>query len=86
ESLLNKICTALIKHQDNCQDCADKDKVPPPYMLKMRLYLQSDFLKGRVTGTPSEWQRYFTSDRFREELTAKRKEFLAAFHDAQPEV
>ena len=67
KDLLNKIEAKVLAHQENCEDCAGKlgQEVPPPYVIKARLYAISAALRERVVGMPAAWKLpWFTSDRW----------------------
>jgi hypothetical protein len=86
--LLNKIAAAITAHQEKCEDCAGKlgQEVPPPYLVKNRLYGISDALKVRVLGIPVAWKDpWFTSDRWAEVVfkgTQVSEEFCLAYNRA----
>jgi hypothetical protein len=62
---LGKLTVALALHLDNCELCAGKTEIPPPYRMKRRLYGMSMRLRGFVTGTPDGWRNpWFTSERW----------------------
>lgn len=85
KDLLDKIATALLDHQVGCKECSKKDKIPPPYMIKKRLYNLSKWLEGQLTGSPSGWKAvYMTSDKWKSELLASKKKLQKAFEEAQP--
>jgi hypothetical protein len=68
--LLNKISFELFTHQDVCKKCEKKcgDEIPPPYLIKERLYNLSAYLRGQLKSNPLAWRRpWFTSDRWRDE-------------------
>jgi hypothetical protein len=86
---LNKICKALIFHQDHCGTCANNSgkKVPPPYTIKLRLYGLSKWLKGLLTGPISGWKDpYFTSSKVHAWFmdAKKKKEFMRTYKDISP--
>jgi hypothetical protein len=62
--ILNKLAAMLASHLlSNCPDCGTEAKVPPPWVLKLRLYNISLELRGRVGGGYTEWKApWFTSD------------------------
>lgn len=67
--LLNAIAVELKHHQCHCKLCQDElgSEVPPPYLIKGRLYHLSRYLKANLTLTPSRWRRpWFASDRWRD--------------------
>ncbi len=69
EKLLNKIYAVLLAHQETCEDCQSETEVPPPYLIKQRLYNLSKYFKTQLTGPPGAWRRpWFTSDRWRNEI------------------
>ena len=84
--LLNKIAKKLYYH--HCSLCDDKDKVPPPYRIKQRLYNLSRYFKNNLTLEPSQWRRpWFTSDRWRDVIFKNKAEkpckaFIEAFNQA----
>jgi len=63
--LLNKIHQTVSVHE--CTLCQEKTEVPPPYMVKNRLYALSLYLRSQLQGPPSTWRRpWFASDRWRD--------------------
>ncbi|MBI3560521.1 MAG: hypothetical protein HY080_02225 [Gammaproteobacteria bacterium] len=67
--LLNKIAEKLEFHQARCSRCKEKNgrEIPPPYLIKERLYRLSAYFKRQLTGNPAQWRRpWFTSDRWRD--------------------
>ena len=67
--ILDKVSTKLALHQDACAECKSKTDIYPPYMLKERLYLLSQFLRMQLKRTPGSWKDpWITSDRFKDEL------------------
>src|SRR3990172_5121974 len=65
EKLLTKIYDAVTVHE--CALCEEKTEVPPPYVIKERLYALSHYLRSQLQGTPGVWRRpWFASDRWRE--------------------
>jgi len=84
---LNKLHTALLTHQDHCEDCKKKTEIAPPFMIKKRLYLLSAYLRQHVTGPPTGWRpAWYTSDRFRPHIAGKaqREAFQQKYTDATP--
>ncbi len=76
---LNKLCRALVVHQDGCDECGSKKDIPPPYTLKTRLYQTSNELRGFLRTVPAvisgkgrtKWKMpWCTSDRFKDALIA----------------
>lgn len=65
--ILNRIHRALVVHQDSCEECKGKDTIPPPYVLKTRLYVTSRYLRGKLKAIPGrKWKiPWYTSERFR---------------------
>lgn len=90
--LLNKISAALAVHLDGCEICQaeGKDKIPPPYRIKRRLFALSQRLRGYTLGHPSDWKKpWFTSDRWSRTYFKGgkvTKEFRMAFAEAKPTV
>jgi hypothetical protein len=87
-SLLNTIAEALFFHQVVCKECHDKgdDKVPPPYLIKERLYNLSRYFKNRLTSNPQNWVRpWFTSNRWRDVVFGSGSKPSNAFLDAYDE-
>jgi hypothetical protein len=67
--LMNKAAVKLKLHQANCPKCKDKQgqEIPPPYLIKQRLYKLSNYLRTQLTLPPEQWRRpWFTSDRWRD--------------------
>jgi len=86
--VLNKIAFALMEHQDNCKECKSKKTIPPAFMVKIRLYAMSRWLKKQVTSYPSEWRApYFASDTWRDIVFTSDKtmykKFLSSWLDAR---
>jgi hypothetical protein len=86
---LNKICQALVVHQDNCEECKGKNgkKIPPPYKIKLRLYKLSGWLKGILIGPMQGWKDpYFASSKVRRWFLdpVAKKQFEKAYKDASP--
>ncbi len=84
---LNKISTRLEEHPVACEDCPDSGPVPPPYVVKTRLYSVSAFLKGRVTSPPAMWNRRLVTfaKRWYSQVFSGRKvssEFESAYRSA----
>ena len=67
KKLLNKISTRLFSHlKCNCPICGDSDEVPPPYMIKSRLYRLSRYFKMRLRGKIIKMKRpWATSDKWK---------------------
>jgi hypothetical protein len=67
-NVLNEIATKIIAHQDVCEEaCKNETELYPPYILKQRLYLFSNYLKSKVKQVPGKWKApWFTSDKFLE--------------------
>jgi len=89
KKLLNKIATVLFAHQDFCDDCKSKSEIPPPFLIKERLYNISAYLKGQVLGVPQAWKRpWMASDRWREAAFLGgdiKPEFIDAYQAARLE-
>jgi hypothetical protein len=67
KALLNAIATVLFAHQAACEQCKSKTEIPPPFLIKERLYNISAYLKTKVRGGPLAWGRpWMTSDRWRD--------------------
>jgi hypothetical protein len=87
--LLNLIAEILFFHQTICKQCHGKfEKIPPPFIIKTRLYNISAYLKRRVTGNPQGWVRpWFTSNRWRDDVFGNgarpRHEFVDAYDYAR---
>lgn len=87
--LLNKIAKKLNYHQCGCKLCESKTEVPPPYLIKQRLYNLSRYFRFNLTLSPSRWRRpWFASDRWRDVVfknNAKMpcKAFVEAFDQAR---
>jgi hypothetical protein len=83
--LLNKIAKKLFMHQDVCEQCEKKDggKIPPPYMIKERLYNLSAYFRRQTKANPQFWKRpWFASDRWRKQAFSGPRpsnEFLDAY-------
>lgn len=63
--VLEKGATRLYNHQVDCDDCqtAKKNKVPPPYAIKARLYRLSKYFRQKTQDPPSKWKGpWWTSD------------------------
>lgn len=91
--LLNKISEKLEFHQVHCKKCEAKSggQIPPPYLIKQRLYNLAQYFKQNVTSSPSSWRRpWFTSDRWRDVVFKNSaetpcKEFMDAYNQASVE-
>ncbi len=60
--VLNKISLVLRKHE--CEDC-EEDTINPPFIIKVRLYNISNFLRSQLKGGPSGWKApWLSSDRW----------------------
>jgi len=74
--LLNKISSALRSHLQGKCSCSSEDKVPPPLMVKIRLYAISQFLRGELR---REFKRrrpcWYTSDRWVKEIYQSESSF-----------
>lgn len=86
-SVLNKLNdVALVLGRHECKYCK-KPKINPPFRLKARLYILSDYLRGQVKNMPQAWKRpWFTSDRWRTSAFsggAPSKKFNAAYNAAK---
>ena len=69
KDILNKVCVKLSLHQDACTKCESKTDIYPPYVLKVRLYLLSQYLRTQVRFKPGSWKNpWITSDRFKDEM------------------
>jgi hypothetical protein len=84
--LLNKIREAVTLHE--CHLCKEKTSVPPPYMVKLRLYALSEYFRTQLNGSPRKWrQPWFTSDRWRGVVFGDnrraRAQFLRTFRNAK---
>lgn len=81
--VLEKLTVKLVKHQVTCDECKGKDKVPPPYGIKAKLYRLSRFLRVQVTARPRRWKTsWMTSDQVRTDIMAnpvRKKEFLETY-------
>ncbi len=80
EKLLTKIYDAVTVHE--CPLCEEKTEVPPPlpppYVIKERLYALSNYLRSQLQGTPGVWRRpWFASDRWREAVFSGRDQWEA---------
>jgi hypothetical protein len=63
---LGKLAVGIFNHLDTCEDCERRKKLPPPYIVKDRLYAISAYLGTVLKGQPSAWKRpWFTSDSLR---------------------
>ena len=94
QKLMNKIALKLQIHQAHCKLCEKKQgkKIPPPYLIKQRLYNLSGYFRQQLTKHPQGWRRpWFTSDRWREVVFKNNaekacKEFMEAYGKAKIEV
>ncbi|RKH47403.1 AHH domain-containing protein [Corallococcus sicarius] len=60
---LDKLTVAFFSHLKVCEDCKKKSELPPPYLVKDRLYAFSEYLKGQLLAPPSAWESpWFASD------------------------
>jgi A nuclease family of the HNH/ENDO VII superfamily with conserved AHH len=91
--LMNKIAEKLEFHQAHCKKCEAKSggKIPPPYLIKQRLYNLSNYFKQNLCASPSSWRRpWFTSDRWRDVVFKNNaetpcSEFMDAYNQASIE-
>jgi len=78
--MLNKLALAVISHIVACEECQKKTKMPPPYVLKERLYRLSRSLRLQVKAGPRRWKlTLMTSDQVRTDVLGnpvRWKEFL----------
>jgi hypothetical protein len=85
--VLEKLQTRLVAHQQACEECAEKTKIPPPYYIKARLYLLSEYLRGKTTGGPTVWKAsWMTSDQVQTQVMsnpARKQAFLTAYAGSQ---
>jgi len=92
-SLMNAMAEKLEYHQCHCKECEGKNgkKVPPPYMIKERLYNLSKYFRSNLTVPPNAWRRpWFTSDRWRDNIfkngaTKPCQEFIDAYNNSSVE-
>lgn len=88
--LLNKIAEKLAFHQANCKLCQESgvSEIPPPYIIKQRLYNLSTYFKQQLTSSPNAWRRpWFSSGRWRDVVFKNNAEtpcqaFLDAYSQA----
>lgn len=84
--LLNKIVAKLRFHQARCTRCQAKGghEIPPPYLIKERLYRLSAYFRQQLNGNPAQWRRpWFTSNRWRKVIFPNDAEApCSAFMDA----
>ena len=73
--LLSKMAIVLQSHLNGGKcDCCAKEKLPPPFTVKKRLYELSKFLRVQVTGGVSKWKDpWFTSDHWSEIIFKSKK-------------
>lgn len=66
--VLDKIAAALKSHLAGGKcTCCSKEKIPPPFTVKNRLYASSHFLRNAVSGGATTWSApWFTSDHWSE--------------------
>ena len=78
---LNAIATALLSHLNgDCKQCGTKSSVPPPYIVKKRLYMISKALRDFVCNTQIRKSPFATSDYWSTKL--QEREALHLFHAA----
>lgn len=87
KGILNKLSIKIVSHLSACEKCQQKKKIPPPYVLKGRLYRLSWYLRVQTLSPPRLWKSsLMTADTIR----AKRRDpiwwpsFLKAFEEAKP--
>lgn len=74
QRVLDKLAMHLFCHLDVCQECREKDELPPPFLVKDKLYTISAYLKPRLQAHPSAWKSpWFTSDKLRDEIISGSK-------------
>lgn len=81
KQMLNKLAFLVGLHIVACKECQDrKDPMPPPYVLKARLYRLSRSLRLQVKAGPHRWKlTLMTSDQVKTDVLAnpvRWKEFL----------
>ena len=83
---LDKLAVTLIAHVDACKECEQKKELPPPYLIKDKLYAISAYLKPILQGHPSTWKSpWFVSDKLRDEIfsgSKVSKDFMDAYDAA----
>ena len=82
--VLEKLTVKLCKHQVMCDDCKSKDKVPPPYTIKMKLYRLSRYFRTQCLSRPLRWKApWMTSDQVHTDIfsvPARKKDFMDAYN------
>ncbi|HYO65984.1 MAG TPA: AHH domain-containing protein [Archangium sp.] len=82
QRILDKLAMYLFDHIDMCEECQKKDELPPPYLVKDKLYAISAYLRLKLQAHPSAWKSpWFTSDKLRDEVCSGSKP-TQAFMDA----
>lgn len=81
KQMLNKLAFLVGLHIVACKECQDrKDPMPPPYVLKARLYRLSRSLRLQVKAGPHRWKlTLMTSDQVKTDILAndgRMQEFL----------
>lgn len=80
QSMLNKLAFLVGLHIVACEKCQKKTALPPPYVLKARLYRLSRSLRLQVKAGPHRWKlTLMTSDQVKTDVLAnpvRWKEFL----------
>ena len=69
--VLEKLQRVLLSHHDTCtEDCKNKKKLAPPYVLKDRLYGLSKYLSGKLRKVSrKKWKSpFYTSERFFDDM------------------
>jgi hypothetical protein len=69
--MLNKLALVVISHIVACEECQSKTELPPPYVLKQRLYRLSRSLRLQTKARPRRWKiTLMTSDQVRTDVLA----------------
>ncbi|RKH07415.1 hypothetical protein D7V97_21360 [Corallococcus sp. CA053C] len=82
-AMLDKLALIFFSHLDDCKECQEKKELPPPYLIKDRLYAISAHLKPILQGHPNAWKNpWFASDKLRDEIFSGSKvstDFMDAY-------
>jgi hypothetical protein len=83
EQMLNKLAFMVGLHVVACEKCEKKTELPPPYVLKARLYRLSRSLRLQCKAMPHRWKlTLMTSDQVKTKIMTNKTswdEFLTQY-------
>jgi hypothetical protein len=81
--VLEKLTVKLIKHQVLCEECKSKTSVPPPYMIKAKLYRLSKYFRSQCQLHPKSWKApWMASDQVNTDIlsdSTKKRAFMDTY-------